>query len=144
MNSYLAILIGGLIPMALGFAWYHKGLFGNAWMKSIGMTEDELKAGGNMGMIMGLAVAISIFLAWRMNAYSSHTEPGMSQFVHGFFHGAYSMGLPAALVLVSNGLFERRSMNNLIINALYWIVALGLMGSFLYSVATPEAPPVGG
>ena len=96
-----------------------------------------------MGMIMGLAFALALFLAWRMNAYASHTEPGMSQFVHGFFHGAYSMGLPAAVVLVSNGLFQRNTATNLIINALYWILALGLMGSFLYSVAAPEAAPVG-
>ena len=128
--------------MVLGFVWYHPKVFGGAWMKSLGFTEDSLKQ-GNMGLIMGLSVLCSLVLSWRMNDYSSHTEPGMSQFVHGFFHGAYSMGLPAALVLISNGLFQRNTMTNLIINALYWIVALGLMGSFLYSVATPEAPAPG-
>ena len=96
-----------------------------------------------MAVTMGLATLCSMVISWRMNGYSSHTEPGMSQLVLGFFHGAYSMGLPAVLVLVSNGLFQRSNATNLIINALYWIVALGLMGSFLYSVATPEAAPVG-
>ncbi|MFN0176218.1 MAG: DUF1761 domain-containing protein [Saprospiraceae bacterium] len=137
MNSYLAIVIAGLIPMVLGFVWYHPKVFGGAWMKSLGFTEESMK-GGNMAMIFGLSTAISLFLAWRMNGYASHTEPGMSQFVHGFFHGAYSTGLPAALVLISNGLFQRNTMTNLLINAAYWIVALGLMGAFLYSVATPE------
>lgn len=142
MNAYLAIVLGGLIPMIVGFIWYHPKVFGGAWMKSLGFTEESVKE-GNMPLIFGLSTAIAIFLAWRMNGYASHTEPGMSQFVHGFFHGAYSMGLPAALVLISNGLFQRNTMTNLIINALYWVVSLGLMGAFLYSVATPEAAPVG-
>jgi len=137
MNSYLAIFLAALIPMVLGYIWYHPKVFGGAWMKSLGFTEETLKE-GNMALIFGLSTLISLYLAWNINAYSSHTEPGMSQFVHGFFHGAYSMGLPAALVLISNGLFQRNTMTNLLINAAYWIVALGLMGSFLYSVAAPE------
>jgi hypothetical protein len=142
MNSYLAIVLAGLIPMVLGYVWYHPKVFGGAWMKSLGLTEETVRQ-GNMAVSMGVATIIAIFLAWRMNEYSSHTQPGWSQFVHGFFHGAFSMGLPAALVLISNGLFQRNTWTNLIINALYWIVALGLMGSFLYMVATPEAAPVG-
>ena len=137
MNAYLAIFLAALIPMVLGYVWYHPKVFGGAWMKSLGFTEETLKE-GNMALIFGLSTLISLYLAWRMNAYASHTQPGMSQFVHGFFHGGFSMGLPAALVLISNGLFQRNSMTNLLINAAYWIVALGLMGSFLYSVAAPE------
>ena len=128
--------------MVLGYVWYHPKVFGNAWMKSLGFTEESLKQ-GNMAVTMGIALLCAIFLAWRMNEYSSHTQPGMSQLVHGFYHGAYSMGLPAALVLVSNGLFQRNTYTNLIINAIYWIVALGLMGAFLYSVATPEVAAAG-
>ena len=142
MNPYLAIVLGGLVPMVLGFVWYHPKVFGGAWMKSLGMTEESMKE-GNMAMTMGLSTLIAIVIAWRMNGYASHTEPGMSQFVHGFYHGAYSMGLPAALVLISNSLFQRNSATNMVINALYWVVALGLMGAFLYSVAAPEATPVG-
>jgi hypothetical protein len=126
MNSYLAIFLAGLIPMILGFVWYHPKVFGAAVRQC------------NMAVSMGVATIIAMFLSYRMNDYSSHTQPGMSQFVHGFFHGGVSMGLPAALILISNGLFQRNTWTNLIINALYWFVTLGLMGAFLYSVATPE------
>lgn len=142
MNSYLAIFLAGLIPMVLGYIWYHQKVFGGAWMKSLGFTEETLRQ-GNMGLIFGVSILCSLFISWRMNEYSSHTQPGMSQFVHGFFHGAYSTGLPAALVLVANGLFQRNTITNLIINAAYWIVALGFMGAFLYSVATPEVTSPG-
>jgi hypothetical protein len=142
MNTYLAIFLGDLIPMVIGYVWYHPKVLGGPWMKSLGFTEDSLKQ-GNMGLIFGVSVLCAMVISWRMNAYSGHTEPGMSQFVHGFFHGAYSMGLPAALELIANGLFQRNAVTNLIINAAYWVVALGLMGSFLYSVATPEVAPGG-
>ena len=74
MNSYLAIVLAALIPMVLGYIWYHPKVLGTAWMNSLGITEEKLKE-GNMGMIMGLAFSLALFLAWRMNAYASHTEP---------------------------------------------------------------------
>ena len=49
-----------------------------------------------MGLTMGLATLISMYLSYKVNEWSGHNEPGMSQLVHGFFHGAYSLGLPAA------------------------------------------------
>jgi Protein of unknown function (DUF1761) len=142
MNTYLAIFLAALMPMVIGYVWYHPKVFGGAWMKSLGFTEETLKQ-GNMAMIFGLSTVCSLFISWSINAYSSHTQPGMSQLMHGFFHGAYSTGLPAAVILISNGLFQRNTMTNLIINALYWIFTTGVMGAFLYAVATPEAAPIG-
>jgi hypothetical protein len=142
MNSYLAIVLAGLIPMVLGFVWYHPKVFGAAWMKSLGMTEEKLKE-GNMAVTMGLATIISIIIAWKLNEWSSHVQPNMSQFVHGFYHGAMGFGLPAGLVLVSNSLFQRHSWTNILINVIYWVLALGLMAAFLYSVATPEVAAAG-
>lgn len=68
----------------------------------------------------------------------------MSQFVHGFYHGSMGVGLTAILVLISNSLFQRNTLTNILINAVYWVLALGLMGAFLYSVATPEITPAAG
>ena len=111
-------------------------------MKSLGFTEETVRE-GNMAVTMGLATLCAMFLSWTINAYSGHTQPGMSQFVHGLYHGGVNVGIPAAAVLVSNSLFQRNSASNIIINAAYWIIALGLMGGFLYSVAAPEVVPAG-
>ncbi len=142
MNVYLSIFLAGLIPMILGFIWYHPKFFGTAWMSSLGFNEETMKQ-GNMAMTMGLATLISMILSWKLNEWSSHTQPGMSQLVHGFYHGAMGLGLPVVLVLVSNSLFQRNSWTNILINVGYWVLALGLMGAFLYSVATPEPAPAG-
>lgn len=97
-----------------------------------------------MAITMGLATLISFALAWKLNEWSTHTQPGMSQFVHGFYHGSMGVGLTAILVLISNSLFQRNTLTNILINAVYWVLALGLMGAFLYSVATPEITPAAG
>lgn len=39
--NWLAILVGGLLYFALGGLWYSPAGFGNAWMRSIGMTTPE-------------------------------------------------------------------------------------------------------
>lgn len=142
MNTYLSIFIAGLIPMLVGFVWYHEKLFGKAWRESLGLTQESLRQ-GNMALMFGGSFLVAFFLSWKLNEWSSHTQPGMSQFLHGFYHGAVGVGLPAAAVLISNSLFQRNSVTNILINAGYWILTLGLMCAFLYSVATPEAAPAG-
>ena len=62
--NWLAILVGALVPMVMGFVWYNPNLFGNAWMRSIGKTEEELKAGGNMAVTMVLSLILSALLAF--------------------------------------------------------------------------------
>ena len=48
--NFLAILVAAVVPMVLGFLWYNPALFGNAWMRESGMTEEKMKS-GNMGVI---------------------------------------------------------------------------------------------
>ena len=44
MNA-LSLLISTLIPMIMGFVYYHPSLMGNAWMKANGFTKESLGKG---------------------------------------------------------------------------------------------------
>lgn len=136
--AYLPIIVAGFIPMVMGFVWYHKAVFGKPWMESLGFTDEDLQ-GGNMGIIMGLALLLSMMLSFALKGtfigvhggIEALTEAGDMNFGHGAFHGvltAIFLGLP---VLITNGLFERKSAKNLLINAAYWIVTIGLMNGLL-------------
>lgn len=136
--QYLPIIVAGLIPMALGIAWYSKALFGQAWMDSLGFKEEDLQ-GGNMGLTMGFAALLSMLLSLSIKGvfFAVHggeealTAAGDLNFGHGAFHGillAVTIGIP---VLVTNGLFEKKSAKNLLINSAYWIVAISLMNGLL-------------
>lgn len=43
--NYLAILLAGVVGMALGFAWYSPYLFAKQWMTASGMTPEKMEAG---------------------------------------------------------------------------------------------------
>ena len=57
----IAIPIAAIAALLVGFIWYHPKVFGNAWMKVSGMTEEKIK-GGNMAVIFGLAIVATFTL----------------------------------------------------------------------------------
>lgn len=130
--NWISLLIATLIPMIMGFIYYHPKLFGTAWMKSIGVTEEEVNKQPK-GKVFAIALVMSFLLAFFLVNFNN--APGQEgqydTFGHGAFHGMF-LGIVVAMpVLVTNGLFEMRSIKNLAINVLYWIITLALMGGVL-------------
>ena len=151
----LAIIVAAIAALMIGFLWYNPKLFGNAWAKEAGMTEEKMK-GGNMLVIFGLALLFAILLAtllmqftnhqWgalgmiggdptlakeSFNAFMGDYETAFRTYKHGAFHG-FLFGLFGALPIIgTNALFERKSAKYIFINAGYWIVTLMVMGAIL-------------
>ncbi|MCG3166266.1 MAG: hypothetical protein POELPBGB_02044 [Bacteroidia bacterium] len=69
--NFVAIITAALVPMVLGFIWYHKNVFGTVWMQLTGMTEEKAQQ-GNMFLKFGLAFLFSIMLAFVMNIFAVH------------------------------------------------------------------------
>ncbi len=130
--NWLAIVIAALIPMIIGFIYYHKAVFGKAWMNSLGITEDDMK-GGNMAVIFGISLLMSFIMSMFLlgNVDGVGQEGKFDSFKHGALHGFILAVMIAVPVLVTNGLFERKNFKNLAINALYWIITFVLMGGVL-------------
>ena len=130
--NYVAIVAGAILIMVLGFVWFNPKVFGQSWMKGAGLTEDDIKKVDPMIMIGGLLMALVI--SYAMSRYATHTEEGMSQFVHGMFHGFLPAIFYVAPVLISKGLFERKSISWILTGALYWVLALTLVGGVVYAL----------
>ncbi len=130
--NWIAVIIAALIPMIVGFIFYHKAVFGKAWMNSLGFKEEDLK-GGNMAVIMGVSLLMSFMMSMfmLMNVDGPGQEGQYDTFKHGVVHGIIVAIMIAVPVLVTNGLFERKNFKNLAINALYWIITFALMGGVL-------------
>ena len=130
--NWLALVIATLIPMIIGFAYYHKSVFGKAWMTSLGLTDEDLKK-GNMAVIFGVSILMSFLLSWFLliNVDGPGQEGSYDSFKHGVFHGVEIALLVAMPVLVTNGLFERKNFKNLAINTGYWLLTLALMGGVI-------------
>lgn len=133
--NWLSILIATLIPMLLGFVYYHKALFGKAWMASLGMTEEDIQK-GNMGMIFGVSLVcaflIAFFVVFNVNGPGQEgVNREFDTFKHGMGHGLILSILFVVPIMITNGLFERKKWKNLLINAGYWILCLMIMGGIL-------------
>jgi hypothetical protein len=153
--------VAALIPLITGFIWYHKKVFGQAWIREAEMTEEKTK-GANMPLIFGLTYLLSLLMCVILSTAGIHqfhifsifagnpdfrTEGSETQqiiqsfmntygnnfrtFKHGAFHGVV-LGIVCALpILGINALFERKSFKYVAINAGYWIVSMALMGGVL-------------
>jgi hypothetical protein len=126
------MVIAMLVPTVTGVIYYSKPLLGKPWMKSIGMTEEKQKE-GNMAMMMGVSIVLSFFVAFFMLFFCN--QPGQEgefdTFKHGAFHGAFIAIVFAMPIYIINGLFEQKKWSNMLINALYWIITLAIMGGIL-------------
>ncbi len=136
--NFLALIVAAFIPTIVGFIWYNPKVFGTAWMQSIGKTEKELEQGFNMPLVMGISFVLSFLLAFGLDFIIEfiHKDVVDGQLVfgsnhsfgHGFLHGFMLSIFLAIPILVTNGLFERRSFKNLAIHIGYWMLTFGLIG----------------
>jgi hypothetical protein len=133
--NFIAILIAALIPMLIGFVYYHPKVMGKVWMQSLGITEESLKK-GNMAIIFGVSLIMSFLLSFftLINVDGPGQEGPIGQFdtfKHGALHGFLISLMVAMPVMVINGLFERKNAKNLVINLVYWMITLTLMGGVI-------------
>ena len=130
--NWISLVLASITPMAIGFVYYHPRLFGNAWMKTLGITEEDI-AKSNPAIKFGLALLMSFLLSFFLLNFNNSTgqEGEFDNFGHGAWHGAFIGFFVAMPVLVTNGLFELRGLKNAGINVLYWMITLALMGGIV-------------
>lgn len=154
--NFYAILVAALTTLVIGFVWYGP-LFGKAWMKETGLTEEDLKK-DSMVKIFGLTFVFSVMFAFLMQFLCIHqfgplgmiggpdfidsAKPSYAAFIadygtafrtyqHGALHGFMS-GLFLAFPLIAiNGLFERKTWKYIFIHSGYWIVVMTIMGAIV-------------
>lgn len=137
--NWLALVAASILPLVTGFIWYNPKVFGAAWMKETGMTEEKAKT-MNPAKTYGLAVVFAFLIAffiWPMVMMGGAPEmphgPGgdFMTFKHGVLHGSM-LGIFVALpVFAVNALFEMKSFRYVAINVGYWIVTMALMGGII-------------
>ncbi|TGV03712.1 DUF1761 domain-containing protein [Flavivirga rizhaonensis] len=153
--NFPAIIVAAVSALVVGFIWYNPKVFGNAWMKAAGMTDEQVK-GGNMAKIFGLALLFAFLLATALPGIVIHQmgvfsliggDPSVAlpsydaimndygdafrTFKHGALHGVFTGIFIALPIIGTNALFERKSAKYIFINSGYWIVTLGVMGAII-------------
>jgi hypothetical protein len=157
MNVFVTSAIAAIVPLLIGFIYYHPKVLGGAWMKATGLTEESMK-GGNMAVIFSLTLLLSYMMAIFLgisgaiihqagvNSLLAEGGPELIQqgkdfltaagtryntFKHGAFHGIIAALFFALPVLGINALFERKSGKYIFLHLGYWVITLALMGGVI-------------
>ena len=125
MNLW-AVLAAGVASLLLGGLWYSPALFGNAWQRASGITEEKARA-ANMGAVLASALVLSLIGA-AVFALLLGPQPEL-----GFAIGAcFSAGLCwVAGSFGINYLFEQRPLRLFLINGGYHTLQYTLIGVIL-------------
>ena len=128
--NWFAVIVATLAAFALGALWYSV-LFKNAWIREVGLSEEEMKKGANMGLIFGTTLLLTFIMALGL-AMIWHTED-LSEvtWLVGLYHG---LAIGLAFVATSTGinyLYQRKSITLWAIDAGYQVTFLALIGAIL-------------
>jgi len=137
--NMIAVLVAALVPMIMGFIYYHPKVMGSAWMKANGFTMDNMKEAPKPVWYL-VALAFSFILSFRMCmdviAPGQDVAPDGHSYVtfqHGMTHGLINTLFILLPVLGTLAIFEKRSWSWVFVNLAYWALTLMVMqGSLSY------------
>ena len=124
--NWIAVVVAALGSFLLGGLWYSPVMFGKAWQREAGLTDEQLKS-GNMAKIFILSFVLALLAAWN---FANFLGPRPS-----IAFGA-GVGASAGLLWVAssfgiNYLFERKSLKLFLINGGYHTLQFAIIGLVL-------------
>ena len=123
--NWLAILVASVAGFLVGGIWYGP-LFGKAWMKEVGITEEDIQAAKNkMAKTYSITWVLTLIIAVNLGFFFNDPSiDGTFGAIYGFATGFGFM----AMAIAVNALFEGKSLKYILINGGYWTVLVTLMG----------------
>jgi Protein of unknown function (DUF1761) len=121
--NYIGVIVAAVSAFVLGGLWYSPLLFGKAWQREVGLSDEQLKR-GNMAMIFGISLVLSLIASWVFALFLGPRPPMAFGLGAGFAAGlcwvAASFGI--------NYLFARRSFKLFAIDGGYHTLQFTLIG----------------
>ena len=126
--NWLSVLGASVVGFAVGGLWYGP-LFGDPWMRSLGMDPEVARKAPKKGMrqlftiVFLLQWVMAFCLAMFFGTEITTATGAMYGFLTGFAWVAFAMTV--------NALFEQKPWSYIVINGAYWTVTFTLMGAIL-------------
>jgi hypothetical protein len=121
--NWLAIIVAAASAFALGSLWYSPLMFVKRWMKESGVTEESAK-NANMFRMFGLAFILSFIASFFLAMFIGSNAGAGFGALAGFMAGLGWVFTFMGIIY----LFERKTMAHFLINSLYSITELTVMG----------------
>ncbi|GAB5413150.1 MAG: DUF1761 domain-containing protein [Congregibacter sp.] len=125
--NHLAVVAAAFAGFVVGGLWYSPLLFGKAWMREAGVSEESVN-GGNKAKIFGFTFVFLLIMSYCLAAFLAAPNVDIAAgALYGFLTGFGWIFFGIAVV----ALFELRSWTYIFINGGYWAVTMTLMGVIL-------------
>ena len=121
----LGVVLGAVAFFAVGALWYSV-LFGKAWQRELGLSDEQLKAGFNMPLVFGVCFLLELLIALTLAHQYAMTSP--SDRAKMMIAIGYGIGLMAPAIGI-NYLYQRKSLKLFAIDAGHFIVGMAAMGA---------------
>ena len=122
--NWMGVVLGAAAFFAVGAIWYTV-LFGKAWQREVGLSDEQLKAGANMPLIFGTCFLLELLVALALGHQFAFTEPSDRAKM------MIAIGTGAAIMAPAIGisyLYMRKSFKLFAIDAGHLIVGMAAMG----------------
>lgn len=130
--NFLPILISVVVSMVLGFIWYSPILFGNQWLKLVGLTKKDIEdSKDKMHFTYGGMMIISLIQAIVLSQFI--TTQGVIGVMGGVLVGFFAWFGFIATFGLSQVLFSKKSFHLYAIETGYQLVYLLLAGAIISS-----------
>lgn len=125
--NWLAVIVAAIIRLALGSVWYSPIAFAPMWLKTVGLTAQQL------GEALPRAIAVDAIGSLLMSFILVHAVvyAGADSIWSGAAVGALNWLGFVATVLIATNVYEQRPLRSAYISAGFNLVALILMGALL-------------
>jgi hypothetical protein len=125
--NVFAVIAAAVSMFALGGLWYSPLMFGRAWQREAGITDEQLKR-SNPAKVFGFSFLFALIMAFNLAMFLAEPKTttawgATAGFLAGF--GWVTLGLAVI------SLFEQRSWKYMAINGGYMTVAFVIMGAIL-------------
>jgi len=134
--NWLAVLVAGISSFVVGGIWYSPGLFGKAWMKDNGFTEDSMKK-SSKGKVFGWTLIFSLLMAANLGMFLADapstcpTDCAPRADISWGATAGFLAGIWTFCAIAIHSLFEQKTWRLILINGFYSVVALTLMGAII-------------
>jgi len=121
--NWAAIIVAAVSAFALGALWYSPLLFSKRWMKESGVSQEDAE-NANMVKTFGLAFMLSLVASFSLAMFIGADAGAGFGALAGFMAGLGWVFTFMGIIY----LFEQKSLALFLINSLYSVAALTLMG----------------
>jgi hypothetical protein len=122
--NWLGVVLGAVAFFAVGAIWYTV-LFGRAWQRATGLSDEQLKTGANMPLIFGTCLLLELLVSLTVGHIFAFTAPSDRSKM------MIAVGLAVGIMIPAIGicyLYLRKPLKLFLIDAGHFIVGMAALG----------------